>query len=151
MGERAAREGLEALGDFRASAAGRARDDWSAVALLESTSYLANQLLRDGDWASMAHSVELRTPLVDATLLQTLAPYVSRFRGGTGKSMLAQCPLKPLPTFVMNRRKTGFSIPMEKWLSRMSLQRSGIYELPGTLGTFWARRWATAVVAEAAT
>ena len=44
--------------------AATARHGAAQVALLESTRYLRNQLLRDSDWASMAHSVELRTPLV---------------------------------------------------------------------------------------
>ena len=37
-----------------------------AFGQIESTTYLRNQLLRDSDWASMDHSVELRTPLADA-------------------------------------------------------------------------------------
>ena len=37
----------------------------SRICALESGLYMRNQLLRDSDWASMAHSVELRTPLVD--------------------------------------------------------------------------------------
>ena len=40
---------------------------------LESIYYLRNQLLRDSDWASMYHGVELRTPLVDITLLEDLS------------------------------------------------------------------------------
>ena len=37
---------------------------------MESQIYLRNQLLRDSDWASMYHSIELRTPLVDFFLLK---------------------------------------------------------------------------------
>lgn len=40
------------------------------VAALEMSWYMRNQLLRDADWAGMAHSLEIRTPLVDATLFQ---------------------------------------------------------------------------------
>ena len=39
--------------------------DFSRVAVLESMFYLRNQLLRDADWAGLAHSLEIRTPLVD--------------------------------------------------------------------------------------
>ena len=35
---------------------------------------LCNQLFRDSDWASMAHSLELRTSLVDIELIKELAP-----------------------------------------------------------------------------
>ena len=73
-----------------------ARDGAAAVGLLESTLYLRNQLLRDSDWASMGHSLELRTPLVDAQLLASLGPYSARFKSGIGKSMLARCWGKPL-------------------------------------------------------
>lgn len=50
-----------------------------ALAQIESMTYLRNQLLRDSDWASMGHGVELRTPLVDAWLLQQLHPHLMRF------------------------------------------------------------------------
>ncbi len=45
-----------------------------ALAQIESMTYLRNQLLRDSDWASMDHSIELRTPMVDAHLLDLLTP-----------------------------------------------------------------------------
>ena len=57
---------------------------------------LRNQLLRDSDWASMGHSLELRTPLVDAQLLATLGPYAAGFKGGAGKAMLARSPANAL-------------------------------------------------------
>ena len=47
---------------------------FARVAALESSLYLRNQLLRDMDWASMAHSLEVRVPLVDAHLLRKVAP-----------------------------------------------------------------------------
>src|ERR1043166_2494541 len=37
------------------------------VAALEAAWYMRNQLLRDTDWASMSHSLEVRVPMVDAT------------------------------------------------------------------------------------
>ena len=86
--------------------------------MLESTLYLRNQLLRDSDWASMAHSLELRTPLVDAQLLATLGSHGASFEDGMGKDMLAHAPERPLPEMVVNRRKTGFSVPMASWLSK---------------------------------
>jgi asparagine synthase (glutamine-hydrolysing) len=41
---------------------------------MESSLYMRNQLLRDTDWASMAHSLEVRVPLVDSKLLRSLVP-----------------------------------------------------------------------------
>ena len=43
---------------------------YAKVATLEASLYMRNQLLRDTDWASMAHSLEVRVPLVDSVLLR---------------------------------------------------------------------------------
>ena len=147
MGMEQARDGLARLrGVPPGTTSARARDGAAVVGLLESTLYLKNQLLRDSDWASMGHSLELRTPLVDAMLLETLGPYVSRFTGGAGKAMLACSPRKPLPAAVVNRPKTGFSVPMASWLSKAT-NRSSWSNLPllAPAGTPWARRWAVSV------
>jgi asparagine synthase (glutamine-hydrolysing) len=53
----------------------RPRTARARVCVLESAMYLRNQLLRDADWAGMAHGLEIRTPLVDSTLLRSLARY----------------------------------------------------------------------------
>jgi asparagine synthase (glutamine-hydrolysing) len=85
------------------------------VSALEGTWYMRNQLLRDADWASMTHSVEVRVPLVDWTLwrevatLGLIAPYV-------GKRALAATPKMALPNAVVGRRKTGFTVPMREWM-----------------------------------
>ncbi len=89
-----------------------------ALAQIESTTYLRNQLLRDSDWASMDHSVELRTPLVDAHLLTQLQPVLSAFVRYPGKALLAQAPGKALPPEIAGRRKTGFGIPVGRWFTR---------------------------------
>ena len=76
MGEELARCGLAnfAPNDWVASKSGvLAADLRLALSQIESSTYLRNQLLRDSDWASMDHSVELRTPLVDAWLLRDLS------------------------------------------------------------------------------
>ena len=150
LGADMAREGLARLDGFPPGmTSAQARDGAAAVGLMESMHYLRNQLLRDSDWASMGHSLELRTPLVDAKLLEALGPFVSGFAGGAGKAMLAQSPKKPLPDRVLNRPKTGFSLPMATWLSDAAHMRAGsdLPRLPAS-GTPWARRWARAVFAE---
>jgi asparagine synthase (glutamine-hydrolysing) len=86
-----------------------------SLAQIESTTYLRNQLLRDSDWASMDHSVELRTPLVDARLLSNLTPVLAQFHRFPGKTLLANAPEKPLPDSIVHRRKTGFGIPVVHW------------------------------------
>ncbi len=92
-------------------------DPFLALGLIESKTYLRNQLLRDSDWASMYHSVELRTPLVDYHLLESLRPVLPEFSKYPGKSLLANAPILRVPSFVTERRKTGFGIPVNTWLN----------------------------------
>src|ERR1019366_4308629 len=85
------------------------------VGALEICWYMRNQLLRDTDWASMNHSVEVRPPLVDAHLLRELAPLLAGPSPPTKHDMARSLP-SPLPGSVLDRPKTGFSIPVRKWL-----------------------------------
>lgn len=94
-----------------------AADGRLALGQIESMTYLRNQLLRDSDWASMAHSVELRTPLVDAWLLRDLQPVLAALHRFPGKRLLAQAPGLPLEEDVIERRKTGFGTPVASWLA----------------------------------
>jgi len=95
---------------------------FARVAALESSLYLRNQLLRDMDWASMAHSLEVRVPLVDAHLLRKVAPALVT-RRERGKQLLASAPRPPLPPQVRERRKTGFTLPIKEWLTQESTGR----------------------------
>lgn len=92
---------------------------FARIAALESSLYLRNQILRDMDWASMAHSLEVRVPLVDAHLLRRVAPALVG-RRERGKKILAGAPRPPLPDVVQNRRKTGFTLPLKEWLRQES-------------------------------
>ena len=94
-----------------------AADPRLALGQIESMTYLRNQLLRDSDWASMDHSVELRTPLVDARLLMSLQPVLASFFRYPGKRLLAETPNDALPREILERRKTGFGIPVGRWLA----------------------------------
>jgi asparagine synthase (glutamine-hydrolysing) len=96
-----------------------------ALGAIESKTYLKNQLLRDSDWASMDHGVELRTPFVDAFLLQDVSPLFPAFRRFPNKRLLAQAPRLPLPEYLTGRPKTGFGIPIQRWLASMGRARSG--------------------------
>jgi asparagine synthase (glutamine-hydrolysing) len=85
------------------------------IAALEMTWYMRHRLLRDSDWASMAHSLEIRVPLVDVELLRSLAPLFASEPRPTKRDM-AQTPLSPLPRAVLNRPKTDFIVPVREWL-----------------------------------
>jgi asparagine synthase (glutamine-hydrolysing) len=121
MGRDAASEGLRSYDPVadaaRALAAGngRAADAWTAVHLLESARYMRNQLLRDSDWASMAWSVELRVPLVDAWLYRRLAANGFEPARSAGKAELVRRAAPELPEEILRRPKTGFYIPVAEW------------------------------------
>jgi asparagine synthase (glutamine-hydrolysing) len=118
LGEEIARAGLARLDPLRLIERAVTPDPgngFARVAALESSLYLRNQLLRDMDWASMAHSLEVRVPLVDAHLLRKLAPALVT-RKERGKQLLAAAPRPPLPAEVRERRKTGFTLPIREWL-----------------------------------
>ena len=92
------------------------------VAAMEMRIYMRNQLLRDADWAGMAWSVEIRTPLVDKELFRTVAPWMGSAVSPT-KADMAASPRKALPDEIIGRRKTGFSIPIPTWLGPASRGR----------------------------
>lgn len=121
----------------RAMTGGLPADLRLALGQIESMTYLRNQLLRDSDWASMAHGVELRTPLVDAHLLSQVQPLLASFARFPGKRLLGSAPEKPLPAAVLQRRKTGFAIPVPRWLAE-----AGIAANDGSRS--WARHVAAA-------
>ena len=113
------REGLEHL-DPR-SLVHRALDPMPAtpfarVATMEASLYMRNQLLRDTDWASMAHSLEVRTPLADATLLDRIACLGAPDPSLPAKHELVTAPRLPVPQAVAARRKSGFAVPVSAWI-----------------------------------
>lgn len=92
-----------------------------AVSALESSFYMRNQLLRDADWAGMAHSLEIRVPLVDTHLLAQVVAMVKAGRAPSKRDMAA-CAAPALPSAVLNRRKTGFFVPVAQWMGEPHLR-----------------------------
>src|SRR2546426_10983262 len=92
------------------------RSPRSRLSCLESCWYMRNQLLRDADWAGMAHSLEIRVPLVDIQLLRSTRKWMAN-RQPPSKGTMLQAPLWPLPSAVLSRPKTGFGVPIREWLS----------------------------------
>ncbi|MEQ6341738.1 MAG: asparagine synthase (glutamine-hydrolyzing) [Gammaproteobacteria bacterium] len=91
-------------------------NSFQQVACLESVRYMRNQLLRDSDWVSMAHSLEIRVPLVDSVLTEAVIGLAASGRLGKSKSLLPQTLSRPLPERVVHRPKTGFVVPTWRWL-----------------------------------
>lgn len=124
------------------SAMGETSSSYGRVAGLEAGLYMRNQLLRDTDWAGMAHSVEVRIPLVDSQLLTALAPVLTK-SAGDHKKYLADAPSTPLPRSVTDRPKTGFVIPMQRWMQKQTKrsEKMGAHTDP-----HWSRPWALRVL-----
>ncbi|MBK7137387.1 MAG: asparagine synthase (glutamine-hydrolyzing) [Rhodocyclales bacterium] len=87
-----------------------------AISALEMDWYMRHQLLRDTDWTGMAHSLEIRVPFVDLSLLQTIGPWFAQYPG-IAKSKIAARIAPHLPATLLNKPKTGFSIPVRDWLT----------------------------------
>jgi asparagine synthase (glutamine-hydrolysing) len=94
----------------------RVPEDYLKVAALEMVWYMRNQLLRVADWAGMAHSLEIRVPLVDIVLLRQVAPLLATHLR-PGKLDMARRLTPPLPEEVLVRPKSGFLVPVNRWLT----------------------------------
>ena len=150
LGPDVARDGLKRLDPINHIACRLAPDPvqpFARVATLESSLYMRNQLLRDTDWASMAHSLEVRVPLVDAVLLAKLADMSLGTVQQSSKSLLAEAPQQPAPSGMVQRQKTGFVVPIAKWIERQqqSLREWKRVPLLRSPGCHWSRRWAYSV------
>lgn len=87
------------------------------VGALELGQYLQVQLLRDSDAMSMSHSLELRTPLVDRSLLEAALRVPPRARrAGPAKRHLRDAARPPVPGVLWRRRKQGFTLPFDRWI-----------------------------------
>lgn len=96
--------------------------------LLDSAAYMRCQLLRDSDAASMAHSLELRVPLVDREVvafsrscddswkLDLAGGDGSRYGESGSKRVLIHALRDVLPASIAERPKLGFALPYEQWL-----------------------------------
>lgn len=109
---------------------GVSRDDLSpdrinAVSQLELSCYLRNTLLRDLDAFSMAHSLEVRVPLLDHRLVEHVAriPGAAKIMRGVNKALLVKSFESELPRDVVARRKGIFWFPWAEWLRGPLAQR----------------------------
>jgi asparagine synthase (glutamine-hydrolysing) len=133
------------------------------LSYLELKFYLQNQLLKDTDFMSMYHSVEVRVPFLDHPLVEYLSGLPPELKFNIRKSDLPNIDAnlrrsdflklnKPLlvsaiadllPQEILFRKKMGFTFPFEKWL-RESLPITN-YQLPITK-SHWSRFWANIVL-----
>lgn len=85
---------------------------------LDIKTYLADDILTKVDIASMAHSLEVRCPLVDQDLMVFAAslPGSAKMRGLKTKLILREVAKPLLPPAILSRRKQGFGLPVDRWM-----------------------------------
>ena len=110
--------GYNALDVFSAHAARAGTDDPLAlIQYLDLKTYLVGDINTKVDRASMAHSLEVREPLMDHELIEWLAtlPSSLKVQGQEGKFLLKKAMEPRLPEDILYRPKMGFSVPLARW------------------------------------
>jgi asparagine synthase (glutamine-hydrolysing) len=93
-------------------------DPINRVSYLESRCYMLNTLLRDSDFMSMAHGLEVRVPLLDHQLAQQVMALPGSWKvdGESPKRLLVEALKGALPDSIVRRPKKGFTLPFEHWM-----------------------------------
>ncbi|MGJ5178146.1 asparagine synthase (glutamine-hydrolyzing) [Bradyrhizobium oligotrophicum] len=136
-------------GDERASWAGDEMrqlagplDPLDRITLADALSYLSDDILQKVDRAAMAVALETRVPFLDKDVVEfsTRVPAHMKVRDGRGKWLVRQVLYHHVPAEMIDRPKTGFSIPLDAWLrgplkswaadllSPARLQRQGLFD-----------------------
>ena len=111
-------QGYDGVEVFRAHAASAPTDDPLSLAqYLDLKTYLPGDILTKVDRASMAHSLEVRVPLLDHQLVEWIStlPVGFKRRGGEGKYLLKKAMEPWLPDDILYRPKKGFAVPLADW------------------------------------
>lgn len=86
------------------------------AAWFETNMFMKNQLLKDTDFMSMTHGVEVRVPFLDQQFVATVAAISNEYRFlKTPKELLINAFKAILPEAIWNRPKMGFTFPLQKW------------------------------------
>ena len=93
-------------------------DPVNRVSYLEARCYMLNTLLRDSDFMSMAHGLEVRVPLIDHRLaeLTMQLPGAWKMSKSAPKPLLVGALRGALPDSIVHRPKRGFTLPFERWV-----------------------------------
>ena len=91
---------------------------WKYLQHNEIKNYVGWRLLRDTDSMSMAHSLEVRVPLLDDELLNFVLSLKPGWEKNLGwpKKLLIESTKDILPEHILNKEKQGFQLPMEVWI-----------------------------------
>ncbi len=89
------------------------------VSQLESNFYQGNMLLRDGDINGMAHSLEIRVPVLDQRMVDLMLALPGRVRlpdGRANKHLMRVAFAQHLRPALLNQPKRGFTLPIRRWM-----------------------------------
>ena len=94
-------------------------DDIQQMMAMDALVYLPQDILRKVDRATMAYSLEARSPFLDTSLVEFAfsIPRHWHRRGISGKRMLREAFGELLPSSIWQRRKQGFAVPVGKWMN----------------------------------
>jgi asparagine synthase (glutamine-hydrolysing) len=108
-------DSLEVLGYYYQRA--DAEDPLSRIQYVDIKTYLTDDILVKVDRASMAHSLEVRAPILDHKLMELAAsiPSSMKLRRKNGKYIFKKALKQVLPESVLQRRKMGFAVPLAQW------------------------------------
>ena len=97
---------------------GVAIDPLDRMTLADSLSYLTDDILQKVDRAAMSVALETRVPFLDKDVVEFAArvPPGMKLRDGRGKWLVRQVLYQHVPAELVDRPKTGFSIPIDDWL-----------------------------------
>jgi len=145
--------GYQAIDVFHRHAQEAGTDDpLSMIQYLDFHTYLVGDINTKVDRASMAHSLEVREPLMDHPLVEWLATLPSNFklRGGEGKWLFKKTMEQHLPHDVLYRPKMGFAVPLVRWFRGPLRDRVRSAVLDGQLAAtgYFNRAYLEQVIAE---
>ncbi len=127
----------------------RGADHVACMLYTDVKSFLPGDILVKVDRMSMAHSLEVRAPLLDHRIIEFAANLPSRWKikGGSKKYILKKAFRHVLPDGILKRRKHGFTVPLDEWfrndlhsLTEISLIRDtdmNNYFDPATIRGIW--------------
>jgi asparagine synthase (glutamine-hydrolysing) len=128
----------------------KSADHLSRLQYLDIKTYLVDDILVKVDRASMANSLEVRSPLLDHVLMELIArmPSSLKLKGKIGKYIFKKALEPVLPQTILNRPKQGFGVPLADWFRKDLKETTAAVLLqpdpmgvlnPKTVADLWAK------------
>lgn len=124
-------------------------EDGNRISWIETNFYMQNQLLKDSDYMSMWHGVEIRVPFLDKEVMMMASSIDAslKFDHSLPKYLLIKAFENELPVEIWKRKKQGFTFPFDQWLKENEFSKPGNPEETRLYKQFtqkklsWGRYW----------